>query len=252
MNPVAPTRCISVLGAAMLFAATAPPLSAQLPERPRNLQVLPKDLSTDSVFNLMLGVANDLGVTCGFCHPGGDNPTWATTNFTGDVKPTKLIARDMFRLVNRLNQEMIPGIVKGHTPAPVTCATCHRGAPRPITIEDTLNTLLSAQGTDSAMAAYLRLRDKYTGRMTYDLTDWPLREIAGTFAAQKRTADAVKLLELDARLFPASTSVAFQLGRTYEAAGDTVHAVMQYHKVLSITPGNESAQRRLKALTAVP
>ncbi len=57
---------------AAAIALSAPGLMAQSPDRPKNLRALPRDLTMDSVFTRMLGVADALGVTCGFCHVGGD------------------------------------------------------------------------------------------------------------------------------------------------------------------------------------
>jgi len=236
-----------------LFTCFAARASAQRPDHPRNLQVLPRNLSTDSVFTVMLGVADALGVTCGHCHPGGDNPTWDSTNFTGDVKPTKMVAREMFRLVDRLNRELLPAALRsGQFSVPVTCMTCHRGALRPVLLEDTLTVILDRQGVDSAIAAHRRIRERYGGRMTYDLSNWPLRLMASRLAAQGRHGDAVKILEEDARLFPSSGEVAYQLGTTYESNGERQLAIMQYHKVLSMLADYKPAQRRLRALTADP
>lgn len=226
---------------------------AQLPTRPRNLHVLPKDLSTDSVFALMLGVADGLGVTCGFCHVGGDSQTWDSTDFSSDVKSTKVTARAMFALVDRLNHDLLPAILgPGRIGVPMTCMTCHRGAPRPLVLEDTLATVLERQGVDSVIGSYRRIRERYAGRMTYDLREGPLDEIAQRMLAAHRSGDAVKLLEENARDFPASSDVAFLLGTAYEQAGEAQRAVTQYHKVLSIVPAHRQALARLRVLTDRP
>ena len=121
--------------AAAMFTVFGADAAAQLPAHPENLQVLPRSLSTDSVFALMLGVVDALGVSCGHCHVGGDNATWDSTHFNSDAIAAKSIARAMFRLTSRLNGELRPATVSATaTPAPVSCITCHRGAPRPISI----------------------------------------------------------------------------------------------------------------------
>ena len=207
---------------AMVATRGAQVAHAQLPKQPKNLQVLPRDLSTDSVFTIMLGVANALGVTCGSCHPGGDNRTWDSTNFSGDVKPMKATARAMFRLVNQLNGELLPAIVnRGASAVRVTCETCHRGATRPVTIEDSISTVIERQGVDSAIAEYQRIRERYAGRMTFDLTPFPLRTVALRLANTNRFAEAIKLLEFDVHLFPDNKDIAGTLARVYRAAGRT-------------------------------
>ena len=241
--------------AAMLaaFLPCAHAIQAQIPKRPENLQALPKTLSTDSLLKIMDGVTDALGVSCGFCHVGGDNETFDSTNFKADAKPKKAIARRMFRLTTRLNDELVPA-VNGGRPfgVPVTCMTCHRGAARVVVLEDSLAAVLASQGVDSVVATYLRIRERYAGQMVYDLTDWPLRSVARRLSAASRVGDAVKLLETDARLFPASFEVALQLGLAYEKAGEPRLAIMQFHKALSFEPANEQAGRHLRALTGVP
>ena len=222
----------------------------QLPTTPQNLRVLPKTLSTDSVFTLMLGVADGLGVTCGFCHVGGDNRTWDSTNFASDAKRTKVAARAMFALVERLNRELLPPILASNPEriAAVTCMTCHRSAVRIVAIEDTLATVIGRQGADSAVETYRRIRSRYAGRMTFDLTEFPLRTVGLRLLKADRALEAVVILEEAARDFPNSAGIAFALGAAYEKAGDSRRAVAQYHKVLSIEPDNRQAADRLRAL----
>ena len=221
------------------------------PVRPQNLQVLPKTLSTDSVFALMLDVANSLGVSCGHCHVGGDNATWDSTNFASDAIAVKNLARSMFKLTNTLNNELLPAIVRpAGRPVVVTCMTCHRGALRPMTLQDTLSRVLDREGVDSAIAVYERIRQHYAGQMTYDLTEFSLSELATRLEDSKRVIEAVRILELNAREFPMSANVAYQLGGAYELAGDRQHAITLYHKVLSIDPGHSAADKHLRALMA--
>jgi hypothetical protein len=245
--PLRLRRC--ALGTAVLAASAG----AQLPRHPENLQVLPKTMSTDSVFALMLRVADGLGVSCGYCHVGGDNPTWDSTHFASDVIPKKVTARAMFRLTNRLNEELLPAMTnRSGSPVTVTCMTCHRGAPRPVTLEDTLTRILDRQGADSAVAAYARIRERYAGRMTYDLTQFPLIEIGSRLVTASRFRDAVKILELGSRQFPNSADVAYQLGVAYEKVGERLLAIAQFQKVLSLEPGDQRADQHLRALTGSP
>jgi hypothetical protein len=235
---------------AMLFTPSA---GAQIPKRPENLQALPKTLTTDSLLQIMDGVADGLGVSCGYCHVGGDNNTFDSTNFKADVIPKKAIARRMFRLTSRLNNELVPAVNDGKAfGVPITCMTCHRGAPRPVVLEDSLAAVLASQGVDSVIATFLRVRERYAGRMVYDLSDWPLRSVAIGLSAKSRFRDAIKLLETDAQLFPAAFEVALQLGLTYEKAGEGRLAIMQFHRALSLQPDNEQAGRHLRNLMSAP
>ena len=219
-----------------------------LPAHPQNLQVLPQSLSTDSVFNLMLNVADGLGVTCGFCHVGGDNRTWDSTNFAADVKPTKVAARAMFAMLERLNGDLASIVPPGQSRQAITCITCHRGSVRITTIEDTITTVDGRQGVDSAIAAYRRIRERYAGRMTYNLADYPLRVIASRVSAAGRQSDAIAILEEASRTFPNSANTALALGMAYEKSGDPDRALAQYYKALAVEPGNRQALAHLRAL----
>jgi Photosynthetic reaction centre cytochrome C subunit/Galactose oxidase, central domain len=227
-------------------------LQAQLPDHPRNLRVLPASLSTDSVFSLMLGVADALGTTCGHCHAGGDRSTWDSTNFASDEITQKVIARGMFRMTARLNSDLLVASLLGRpVSVPITCATCHRGLLRPITLLDTLSTILYGQGADSALAVRERIRTRYSGQMAYDLSDVPLRELGAHLQTANRIADAVRILEAAAREFPNSAASAYELGVFYEMAGKPALAITQYHKVLSLDPTDARAEKRLRTLMQV-
>jgi hypothetical protein len=234
----------------LVFAGAIQSAPAQLPKHPQNLQVLPASLSTDSVFSLMLNVADALGVTCGHCHVGGDNATWDSTNFRTDTIPAKLLARAMFRLTDRLNAELLPPIVPPEaTRVPVSCMTCHRGILRPMSLQDTLMRAILHFGADSGAATYSRIRQKYAGRMTFDLTEYPLIDLASRLVGAGRAADGAMMLEADAREFPNSTNVAYQLAGTYELAGDRQRAIVGFRRVLLMQPNHAGAQRHLRTLT---
>ena len=71
-----------------------------------------------------MGFGKSLGVRCEFCHVPG--------HFDSDDSIQKQIAREMFRMVPRINQDLlakIPGL-QGKNPI-VNCTTCHRGQIRP-------------------------------------------------------------------------------------------------------------------------
>jgi len=68
---------------------------AQAGDKPRNLKVLPADLSRDSVVTIMrFTVASGLGVTCGYCHGAPDVP-FDSIDFASDERQTKRTAREM-------------------------------------------------------------------------------------------------------------------------------------------------------------
>ncbi len=97
----------------------------------KNLKVLPKDISKDSLDEVMDYFKASLGVKCGFCH-APDSAT-GKLNFASDDKPEKEIARAMMRMTSDINKNYfnfnnsaLPDTIQA-----VTCYTCHNGNPHP-------------------------------------------------------------------------------------------------------------------------
>jgi len=109
-------------------AQTPPPQGRGRGGPPQNLQVLPKDMTTQQVQVLMRGVAAALGVECSHCHVG------TSADRAKDDKPEKLKARKMLQMTNTINNDLLKGV--GEPPAAgaqkVTCFTCHRGVLKPL------------------------------------------------------------------------------------------------------------------------
>src|SRR5579872_2827875 len=98
----------------------------------RNLKVLPKDISSKDLQDIMADDFEDgLGVSCGFCHAGA--PGGHGLDFASDAKPEKSIARAMMRLTLALNKRYfrVRKPMIGSEALAVTCSTCHRGQPFP-------------------------------------------------------------------------------------------------------------------------
>jgi hypothetical protein len=123
-------------GVVFIFTSLVIGLAAQTPSQggkpapapPKNLQVLPKDMTIAQVTSVMRRVAGALGVDCTHCHV-------SLTDRASDDKPNKAIGRRMFKMTMQINDEFLKDIGQ---PAPageqkVTCFTCHRGALKPLT-----------------------------------------------------------------------------------------------------------------------
>jgi hypothetical protein len=86
----------------------------------KNIQVF-KGLPASQLQGAMSFMADSLGVGCGYCH---------AKSFESDEKPTKQAARKMIRMVFDLNKgggDLFRG-------AAVSCYTCHRGKPGPVSV----------------------------------------------------------------------------------------------------------------------
>ena len=97
----------------------------------KNLQVLPKDISKDSLDKIMDGFKAALGVKCGFCH--AFDTTTKKMDFASDKKEEKGIARYMMKMTAGINSTYF-NFEKSDRPDTITtvkCKTCHRGNPHP-------------------------------------------------------------------------------------------------------------------------
>ena len=107
--------------------------ATRLPQnKPRNLKVLPKDISDQMLDSIMDSYNKALGVKCDFCHAPDKDPVNGL-NFELDSNPMKDEARKMMRLTIQLNKDYF---YFDSTRRPeylnvVSCITCHRGDPMP-------------------------------------------------------------------------------------------------------------------------
>lgn len=101
--------------------------------RPKNLQVLPKDISGHDLIATMRGFTKALGVECSFCH--AEDATTHHLDFASDAKPQKTTARTMMRMTAEINSKYL-STVNDPDASPevktVTCGTCHRGNSMPM------------------------------------------------------------------------------------------------------------------------
>lgn len=95
----------------------------------KNVQLL-KDVPAGQLIEIMrTGFSRSLGVRCNTCHVIGQ---WEK-----DDKTEKQVTRDMMRMTNTINSQLLPGIKGLPSDKPqVTCATCHRGQEKPATSMD--------------------------------------------------------------------------------------------------------------------
>ena len=100
---------------------------------PKNLKVLPKNISHDDLEKVMDGWKAALGVKCNFCHAPSADSTSHHLDFASDAKPEKNIARHMYKMTGRINKKYFSFNKddKGAVIPAISCVTCHRGSPHP-------------------------------------------------------------------------------------------------------------------------
>ena len=71
-----------------------------------NVQVIPRTTPVMEVVGAMRNIAFGLGVRCQFCHVGEEGMPLERFDFASDEKRTKLVARQMMRMVQEINRRL--------------------------------------------------------------------------------------------------------------------------------------------------
>lgn len=125
-------RKFAVMAAMALVVTFAVAFTSAPKDGPKNLKVLPKDISPEALDKIMDQFEVDLGVKCNFCHAaakdGSDN-----LDFVSDEKGEKGVARYMMKMTMRINKKFfeVKHPVIGDPALVVTCNTCHHGEAHP-------------------------------------------------------------------------------------------------------------------------
>lgn len=231
-------------------AIAAGPAAAQIPDEFQNLQVLPEDISRDSLVLLMRSFSFATGLRCEDCHVMGENGSFRGAEFDMDDKLAKRQARLMLEMVNRLNDEILPELPERDSPPlRVECKTCHRGIRKPHLLRTELRAVIETDGVDAAVARYRELRENAMEEGIYDFGVWEMNELARQLEADGRSAEAVVMLELNEEYHPRDASIPRTLGPLYEALERTEDAVAAYRRALGLNPRDQRSLERLRALT---
>ena len=107
-----------------------------LPPAPKNLKVLPADITPKDLLAVMKTFSNAMGVRCVYCHvAGSDSSDMSTYNFASDRKEHKETTRAMLKYTDDVNASFPKGV--GDEPPAgqqrVTCYTCHQAKRQPPT-----------------------------------------------------------------------------------------------------------------------
>ena len=123
---------VAALLVAVITVGVAATASNVPKEEFKNLQVLPKNITSKALEQIMVDEFQDaLGVSCNFCH--AEEKDSHHLDYASDAKPEKEIARSMMRMTMRINQEdfQLKGAMIGDSVLAVSCETCHHGQPHP-------------------------------------------------------------------------------------------------------------------------
>ena len=219
---------------------------------------------------MMRNFAGALGVRCQFCHVGQEGQPLAQFDFAKDEKRTKLVARQMMRMVEEINRRLdtLPhDPAHEHTPPPaapsppsaaaartplVTCATCHRGVSRPLPLATLMEQTAASAGADSAIRMYRALRERYYGRDAYDFGEPSLSIAAFRLGRAAKYSEAFALLRVNEELFPNSSGMAVFRGNITLMQGDTNGAAAAFREAIRRDSTNDEAKGRLRQIGRQP
>jgi tetratricopeptide (TPR) repeat protein len=193
---------------------------------PKNLQVLPLDISPDELRRTMVGFSGALNAKCSYCHMVDDDLLMSNPDYSDDAKWTKKVAREMLRMVADINSR-VSNIEAGprQKKVQVACITCHRGQYRPVLILSALEEARGVGGIDAVIAKYSELRERYFGNHTYDLRPSTLAGFARKVASEGDLDGGIELLNFANENFPNEERVLFALARVHQQRGSVDQAV---------------------------
>jgi tetratricopeptide (TPR) repeat protein len=221
------------------------------PEKPKNLQVLPKDWPGARLRPVMFGFTRALGVRCAYCHVGEEGKPLSTYDFASDANPNKDRAREMLRMLGDINEHLKKIDSSSDHRVNMWCHTCHRGRPRPTTLEEELGERYRAKGIQPTIDLYAELKTKFYDRGSYDFGERSLNDF-GYELLDKDAPAAIQIFRLNTENFPQSGNAWDSLAEAYEKAGDRKNAQADYEKAISLDPTLEHSKERLKELKQPP
>ena len=225
---------------------------AQIPQKFENLQVMPKDIAPQQLTQRMREFSLALGVRCQHCHTGGDGVSFKDVVFASDEKPAKVKAREMLRMVARINEGLTALPARATPPASVDCVTCHRGLAVPKTLQTTLFEITAEKGAQAAVARYRELRGSEMGTGRYDFGEWEINELGRRLFEGGKPDAAIAIYEMNAEFHPKSAAIDFALGELYLKTGARDKAVARFRAALEKEPNNAMLRRRLQELEGKP
>lgn len=203
---------------------------------PKNLKVLPEDISSNELSETMKSFAMGLGVRCETCHVGEPNAPLDTFDFESDEKTMKRKARVMIKMVQEINTEHVSDLnaIEESARVEVRCMTCHRGVQQPKLIEDVLDEQLADNGVDAAVAAYNKLREEFHGSHSYDFSEFTLPMYAENLLVRDNATAAIALTKINVEHFPESYYSHFVLAELYRSTEQIEAAISSYKRAAEL------------------
>lgn len=222
---------------------------AQIPDKFTNLKVLPKNITKDQLIDTMKSFTEALGVRCAHCHEGEEGKPLSTYDFASDVKTAKQKARIMMGMLSDINNKYLSDLKKyKDNIIQVKCITCHRGAARPIPLEDLLFKSVKNDGLEKAFSTYHDLYKRYYGGFAYDFKDHTLAALSRKLTNENMFDDAIAFDTLNVHMYPNSGTAYLSLAQAYELKGDKENAIENYKEAKKFMPWARFIKKKLEEL----
>jgi tetratricopeptide (TPR) repeat protein len=218
------------------------------PEEPENLKVLGEEIKGPRLRAVMTGFTRALGVRCSHCHVGEEGQPLSTYDFPSDENPNKDRAREMLRLLGSVNGHLDKIEPSGAERVNMWCHTCHRGRPRPTTLDEELREAYGEDGPRAMRERYSELHERYYGRGTLDFGERTLNGFGYELLGAGDVAGAIAVFRLNVEQFPLSGNGWDSLAEAYLTEGQRELAAIYYRKSLELDPGNRNALDKLREL----
>ena len=242
-------RILGIITLTVLFAFPAHSQESwSWPEKPSNLQVLPKDWPGTRLRPVMTGFTRALGVRCSYCHKGEEGKPLSSYDFASDDNANKNRAREMLRMLGDINDHLKKIEPSGDQRVNMWCHTCHHGRPRPMTLEEELGEQYRKKGIKPALDHYSELKKKYYGRGPYDFGEDSLNGFGYDILDKKDSAAVIQVFLLNAEIYPKSGNVWDSLAEAYMNSGDMKKAQENYEKALTLDLKDDNAREMLKKI----
>jgi len=231
-----------------LAAGWTTPVTAQIPTEYTNLQVLPEDIDRQGLLGYMRDFSLSTGLRCNDCHVAENPRDFSTFDFASDEMREKRIAREMLIMVQRINDEILPGLPdRGSPEVEVGCVTCHSLRQRPATLEQELEWAFDSNGARAIEERYAQLRELYFGRGAYDFGARSLDNVAQA-VFDRDTEAALLALEINLRHHPGSVSTWNLKANAHRQLDEREEAISAFERVLELQPNQPQAERALREL----
>jgi len=219
------------------------------PDHPKNIKVLPTDVTAEQLRSSMHEFTSGLGVRCNYCHKGAEGKPFSEWDFASDEKPDKDRAREMMRMLHDIDDHLAKIKPSGDTKVNVTCYTCHRGRPRPMTLYGEISEVYRKEGLEPAMMHLSELKKEYYGKGVFNFeSDQVLNEFGQSLLDSSKTDEALRVLKLNVEKFPQSSSAWSSLAAAYVQSGNKPEAIKSCEKSLELDPRNRNAKKILDDL----